>query len=249
MATDTAWTKTSGTAEGCAYQRYVPYSPSHCCTGDGDCAELGNTATPTAPAGGGAPPDCCGCTLECLVDPDPGCCGGSTPNQVEVTIMSAAEGPGCDFDTAPNFHVHKLDVSSLAGSTFTLPLAGGGGGNACVWEDTFEMKTKIKLLQCAAADASGGCAGCTPTTDITVSCMLTVRFVEGAGVGFPSCIMTGSDTELDNAPFPLLVGVDMVLNGDWVSCCEPTSYSSRGPGNPGDVWTEVFITSAVAVPC
>src|SRR3954470_24845788 len=93
-----------------------------CCTENGDCSGLGDTATPALPYGGGGPPDCCGCTIDCLVSPDPGCCPApGPPLQVEVTIVTATCSPKCTYDTASPFEVHLLDVSGLAGRTFTLP--------------------------------------------------------------------------------------------------------------------------------
>src|SRR4051812_21890467 len=61
MGTSTEWEKVSGPASGgpCAYRRRVPYEPKHCCTANGDCtSDLGDTATPPLPFGGGAPDDC-----------------------------------------------------------------------------------------------------------------------------------------------------------------------------------------------
>ncbi len=63
--TDTGWIKIAGDASGCLYRKYVPYTPAHCCTVNGDCSALGDTATPALPFGGAEPTDCCYCEGTC----------------------------------------------------------------------------------------------------------------------------------------------------------------------------------------
>ncbi len=187
------------------------------------------------------------CTIACALDPDPHCCDTSegsdpTPNKYHLTILAAAASVNCSYDTAPNYHVHRLDASGLAGHTFELDY-----DSDCRYSGEFDVTSMVKLLQCIG-DGSG-CGACTPSADITDFSTMRVSYIIGGTVDI-DFIVKGTDTELDTSTdgFPVSGSSLTPSASPPDTCC--SGWTGSAPALTGtELMEAIAVTSIGMVPC
>jgi hypothetical protein len=140
-----------------------------CCTVDGDCSELPDTATLEAPFGGDAPTDCC--------EPPPPCfgtCGCRNIGATATVSFSGVDGIGCvECDLGGGNSAYYNFTGSLG--TYTLDRYTDAFSNTCRFHGTFSG-----TYTAAGTGASGGsCPGSDPCTSTT----FTIDLFFNAGTG------------------------------------------------------------------
>lgn len=258
--TNTSWQKAGADGTGCLYHIYVPYQPAHCCGANSDCpSDLGNTATPALPFGGGAPTDCCICTPACVSNPILRCCQGPpynaapfeeslTPDAYEVTVLSVENTGVTEVDGDGRSWV--MDGAGVAGVSLRLNRI----GDSCSYISA--MLDVTGLAKILFTDVGGGAA-------VNIVDSVFLQSVMSAG-SFPTFLFYTADgrQEAGDCTTPPLCAppdgdvrlsiVCELASSTFVACCKAytVNYVRYADVPPGSVdWDTVFFTKAGVAPC